>query len=220
MADRIDIDGKDYALILSARRNPVYIKDPDENYKLLGNMENTPYGDMRVYYTGIDPRLRALTSVRYQFFDQWRGHVSQDQVLAAQQVWSADAVGLSTGIQAADVKLGPESSDNSSGARGLWLQQSVDLCSLELKPNTAYEVIADTCSVGAVWRLVVLDTVTGRLSNQLSSAERETTKGFQGLFRTFATGRVRITARESKEGPRAPLCITRVTIREVGELTF
>lgn len=76
MADNIDIDGKDYALIIAARKNPVYIKDLDENYRLLGTMDNTSYGDVRVYYTGAVARYRELAPRRYQFFGKWRGYVN------------------------------------------------------------------------------------------------------------------------------------------------
>lgn len=217
MADNVDIDGKDYALILSTRKNPVYIRDPDENYRLIGKMENTPYGDMRVYYTGTDPRYRSLAPVSYQFFERWRGHVRDDQIAAARPVWSADANELSAGMQSSDLVLKPNGLDN--GSRGsIWLQHSLDLCSVELKPNTAYEVIADAASLGAVWRLVIIDAETGQLAKQMVIAERQDSQRIQGLFRTFDTSRVRIGARAGTERPGGPLCITRVTIREVGEL--
>ena len=219
MADNIDIDGKDYALILSARKNPVYIKDPDENYTLLGKMENTPYGDMRVYYTGTDPRYRSLSPVSYQFFDRWRGHVRDAQIVAAHPVWSADANELSARAQSSDLILKPGVLDNGSGG-SIWLQHSLDLCSVELKPNTAYEVIADAGSTGAGWRLVIIDAETGQFAKQIVIAERGESKQIEGLFRTFGTSRVKIAARARTEGPGAPLCITRVTIREVGELTL
>jgi len=54
-------------------------------------MENTPYGDLRVYYTGTDPRYRYLQPRRYQFFEKWQGHVSDEQLASAREVWSADA---------------------------------------------------------------------------------------------------------------------------------
>lgn len=219
MADNVDIDGKDYALILSTRKNPVYIKDPDENYTLLGKMENTPYGDMRVYYTGTDPRYRSLAPVSYQFFERWRGHLRDDQIAAARPVWSANAKELSAGARSADAVLKPDGLDMES--RGsVWLQHSVDLCSVELKPNTAYEVIVDGASSGAGWHLVIVDAATDQLAKQIVIAERQGSQRIEGLFRTFDTSRVRIAARAGTERPGAPLCITRVTINEVGELTL
>ena len=75
MADRIDIDGNDYALIMPGDQHPVWLKDAEANYHLLGELLNTPYGDFRVYYTGTDARYRALAPKRYQFFGKRRGHV-------------------------------------------------------------------------------------------------------------------------------------------------
>lgn len=210
MADNVDIDGRDYALILSTRRNPVYIKDPDENYALLGKMEGTPYGDMRVYYTGTDPQYRTLAPVNYQFFEKWRGHVRNDPIAIAPTVWSAGAGELTA--QSTGLTVEP------SGC--VSLQQSADLCSVELKPNTAYRLIVDVESPGSRWQLVAVDAPAGRLTKQISILEREGSQQTEGMFRTFETGRVRIAARAAGEGPRAPLCITRVTIREVGELTL
>ncbi|HKQ05563.1 MAG TPA: glycosyltransferase family 39 protein [Blastocatellia bacterium] len=76
MADLIDIDGKDYALILPADQHPVWLKDADENYHLLGEIQNTPYGDFRIYYTGTEARYRELAPKRYRFFGKRRGHVN------------------------------------------------------------------------------------------------------------------------------------------------
>lgn len=219
MADNLDIDGKDYALILSTRKNPGYIKDPDENYTLLGKMENTPYGDLRVYYTGTDPRYRALAPVSYQFFERWRGHVSEDQIAAARPVWSADANELSAGVQSSYLIPKPGGLDMGS-LPGIWLQHSLDLCSVELKPNTAYEVIVDGGSTGAGWRLVIVDGATARLAEPIVIAEGQPSQRIEGLFRTLDTARVRIAARAGPNSPGAPLCITRITIREVGELTL
>jgi hypothetical protein len=219
MTDKVDIDGKEYALVLSTRKNPIYIKDPDENYTLLGKMANTPYGDMRVYYTGTDPRYRSLAPVSYQFFDRWRGHLRDDQIAAARSVWSANANELRAGARSADAVLKPDGLDSGSPGSVL-LQASVDLCLVELKPNTAYEVIVDGASSGAGWHLVVVDAATGHLARQIVIAERQGSQRIEGLFRTFDTSRVRIAARAGTERPDAPLCITRVTINEVGELTL
>src|SRR5581483_7118750 len=75
MADRIDIDGNDYALIMPGDQHPIWLKDADANYHLLGELLNTPYGDFRIYYTGTDAGYRALAPKRYQFFGKRRGYV-------------------------------------------------------------------------------------------------------------------------------------------------
>jgi hypothetical protein len=219
MADNLDIDGKDYALILSTKKNPVYIKDPDENYALLGKMENTPYGDMRVYYTGTDPRFRTLAPVSYQFFYGQRGHVSADQIAAARPVWSANAYELSAGAGSSDFVLMPHGTDDGSGP-SISIQNAVDLGSIELKPNTAYEFIGDVAPLGGDWRLVVIDVATGQLAKPIVIAEERSSQRVEGLFRTFDAGRVRIAARPGPEGPRGSLGITRITIREVADLSL
>lgn len=70
MREDIDIQGKDYALI--TRPNSM----PDVDYHLLGEMRNTPYGNLLIYYTGSDRRYLDLTPKRYQFFGELGGHDS------------------------------------------------------------------------------------------------------------------------------------------------
>jgi 4-amino-4-deoxy-L-arabinose transferase-like glycosyltransferase len=80
-----DIDGKDYALVTRLNALPEKRKLPDSNedqaeaYHLLGEMRDTPYGNLMIYYTGTDPRYLALAPKRYQFHGDLRGHVSVDQ---------------------------------------------------------------------------------------------------------------------------------------------
>jgi 4-amino-4-deoxy-L-arabinose transferase-like glycosyltransferase len=80
MKEDLDIDGKDYALVtrpnFSLERAP---KREDSlarlgDYHLLGEMRETPYGSLLIYYTGKDPRYLGLAPKRYQFFGEWRGH--------------------------------------------------------------------------------------------------------------------------------------------------
>lgn len=73
-----DIVNKDYALIVPSRKADVWLGGPASNYHQLGSMENTPYGDIEIYYMGTDPRYRELAPKRYRFFGVRRGFVSQD----------------------------------------------------------------------------------------------------------------------------------------------
>ncbi|HXU39997.1 MAG TPA: glycosyltransferase family 39 protein [Blastocatellia bacterium] len=79
MKEDLDIDGKDYALVT----RPNFSLDRDakregedslRDYHLIGEMRETPYGSLLIYYTGKDPRYLALEPTRYQFFGDWRGH--------------------------------------------------------------------------------------------------------------------------------------------------
>lgn len=80
MKEDLDIDGKDYALV--TRPNFSLDRDtkqgPDEGglreYRLLGEMRETPYGSLLIYYTGNDPSYLALEPKRYRFFGELRGH--------------------------------------------------------------------------------------------------------------------------------------------------
>ncbi|MEK6325165.1 MAG: glycosyltransferase family 39 protein [Acidobacteriota bacterium] len=74
MKDDVDIDGKDYALVKRAKRGFDALQTADEKYHLLGQMSNTPYGNIVVYYTGTDARYLSLEPKRYYFFGKFRGY--------------------------------------------------------------------------------------------------------------------------------------------------
>lgn len=77
----LDIDGKEYALVtrpnFSLDRSAKG-EDADqprlEDYHLLGEMRETAYGTLMIYYTGSDPRYRNLPARRYQFYGENRGY--------------------------------------------------------------------------------------------------------------------------------------------------
>ncbi|MFY9555191.1 MAG: glycosyltransferase family 39 protein [Blastocatellia bacterium] len=77
MSDYIDIDGKDYALVRRAKRGFKALEGTEEKYHLLGQMGNTPYGNIVVYYTGTDARYLSLEPKRYQFFGELRGYTME-----------------------------------------------------------------------------------------------------------------------------------------------
>ncbi|MEK6287967.1 MAG: hypothetical protein AABO57_19790, partial [Acidobacteriota bacterium] len=74
MTDDVDIDGKDYALVKRAKRGFDAAERTDEKYHLLGQMSNTPYGNILVYYTGTDARYLSLEPKRYHFSGELRGY--------------------------------------------------------------------------------------------------------------------------------------------------
>ncbi|MEK6323478.1 MAG: glycosyltransferase family 39 protein [Acidobacteriota bacterium] len=69
-----DIGGKDYALITRPNALPERVDNAGARYHLIGEMSNTPYGNLLIYYTGTDPRYLALKPKRYEFFGQSRGY--------------------------------------------------------------------------------------------------------------------------------------------------
>jgi len=77
----LDIDGKEYALVTRPNFSlDRAAKDEDaeqprlEGYHLLGEMRETAYGTLMIYYTGSDPRYQNLPTKRYQFYGETRGH--------------------------------------------------------------------------------------------------------------------------------------------------
>jgi len=77
MEDVIDIDGKDYALIKRNKRGGDAPETSEEGYHLLGEMSNTQYGNIVVYYTGRDSRFLTLEPKRYRFFGELRGFTTE-----------------------------------------------------------------------------------------------------------------------------------------------
>jgi hypothetical protein len=73
-----DIVNKDYALLVPSRKAEAWLGGSAGNYHMLGSMDDTPYGDIEIYYMGTDPRYRALAPKHYRFFGVRRGFVSQD----------------------------------------------------------------------------------------------------------------------------------------------
>jgi hypothetical protein len=81
MKEALDLDGHEYALItrpnLAARtvERASALEMADEKYRLLGEMRDTPYGTLLIYYTGRDPHILALAPKRFQFNGLQRGRM-------------------------------------------------------------------------------------------------------------------------------------------------
>jgi len=73
-----DIDGKDYALVTRLNALPERVGNAAGDYHLLGEMWNTPYGNLLIYYTGTDPHYLAIKPKRYEFFGELGGYTSQE----------------------------------------------------------------------------------------------------------------------------------------------
>jgi 4-amino-4-deoxy-L-arabinose transferase-like glycosyltransferase len=72
-----DINGKDYALVTRPNAMPERAGS-DGDYHLLGEMWNTPYGNLLIYYTGSDPRYLAIKPKRYEFFGELGGYTIRE----------------------------------------------------------------------------------------------------------------------------------------------
>ena len=73
-----DIDGKDYALVTRLNALPERAGNAAGDYHLLGEMWNTPYGNLLIYYTGTDPHYLAIKPKRYEFFGELGGYTSRE----------------------------------------------------------------------------------------------------------------------------------------------
>ena len=74
---RFEEDPQAYALIManaSQRARSRWTKEFDEKYHLLGELKDTAYGDIKVYYTGKDERFLQIAPKQIQFFGNRRGH--------------------------------------------------------------------------------------------------------------------------------------------------
>lgn len=210
MMDLVDIEGKDYAL-LTRHKNPEHWENQLSNIRyLLGELRDTPYGNFAVYYTGVDPRYLAIRAKSFQMFGRWRGHVSDQQIAEAREVWKADANELSK-------CAGQAEPTNVSGGFAIRSQSFVDLCALELAPNTAYQLSLDESS-NSEWEAVIINQDTGSWVKQIEIGSSTSRQHIEELFRTFGSGRVRIAIRPSKPPANDPVQVYGMAVREVGPL--
>ena len=92
----------------------------------------------------------------------------------------------------------------------------IDLCSVELKPNTVYQLISGA-PIEAGWRLVIVTEEMGESASQMMMTDQQGIQRIDGVFRTFDAGRVKIAAGAAKRAA-SPLSVARLTIREVASL--
>jgi 4-amino-4-deoxy-L-arabinose transferase-like glycosyltransferase len=209
MLDLVDIDGKDYAL-LTRHKNPEHWENEiTKTRHLLGELRNTPYGNLAVNYTGVDPKYLALQPKTYELFGRWRGHVSDEQISAAREVWKADARQLSKAA-------GQEELGGPSEGVAISRQSLVNLSSLKLKPNTAYQLILEATS-NTQWEAVIVDEETGSWLRQIEIGSHK--QHIEELFRTLSSERVSIAIRSQEPQSTEPIHLFGMTIREVRRLS-
>lgn len=81
MMSSLDIDGNEYAVMMPSafHKNRISItREFDAKYHLLAELTGTPYGTIRVYYTGRNPAHLALTPKTFQFFGRGRVYLSDE----------------------------------------------------------------------------------------------------------------------------------------------
>ena len=94
----------------------------------------------------------------------------------------------------------------------------IELASVDLTPDTIFEVSVEVASTLGAWDVVVLDARTGDRIVRLKVAEDAGLQHIAELFRTHGVDRVRIVASSRARSSREPLSISRISIREVAPL--
>ncbi len=213
MADAVDIDGKDFALLVRPKSPDFWARDLVRDPALLGELSDTPYGNFLVYYTGTDPRFRPVEPRRYYFFRPWSGYVTDEQISHAHEVLSSTAEDLSRSAKASNPSLTGEgiAINPELGSSGDYA--FTELCSFDLKPSTAYQLVVDSKSSGK-WESVVMEA-TGLWIKQIEIGGGTRVSD---LFRTFAAKRIRIVVRALTHDPADLLYVSRITVREIREL--
>jgi 4-amino-4-deoxy-L-arabinose transferase-like glycosyltransferase len=209
MLDLVDIEGKDYVL-LTRHKNPEHWENEiSKTRHLLGELRNTPYGNLAVNYTGVDPKYLALQPKSYELFGRWRGHVSDEQITQAREVWKLDSGELSKAA-------GQEEASTAGEGVAIKSQSPLNLSSLQLEPNTAYQVILDVTS-NTKWEVVIVDEETGTWLKEIEIGSSHK-QHVEELFRTLRSGRVRIALRSREPLSNDPIHWSGMAIRKVAGL--
>jgi hypothetical protein len=217
MMENLDIDGKDYAVLMPAAYHKNRLPETmalDAKYHLLAELKDTAYGAIRVYYTGSNQDYLALAPKTYYFFDQHRGHVSQSQVEKARSVWSvepgdADNQPIESGllIDSGGISIQPAQ----EGRRA----KSVDLWPVDLKPDAIYQLSLDAIASAGKWELAVIDQQTGAIVHRERFGDQVDLQRVEGLFKTSASGRVKLVVQPLARNMSEPLRISRISISEI-----
>ena len=113
--------------------------------------------------------------------------MSEEQIAISREVWKADSRELN------NLAGRPDSESYVVQNRSL-----VDLCSLELAPNTAYQLQL-AASSPSEWEAVIIDAQTGVWLMQTDIGTSKQPQQTAGLFRTLEANRVRIAVRPSSK---------------------
>jgi hypothetical protein len=223
MQDNVDIDGKEYAMIVDPRIASQWLEAIASNHShLLGELNNTPYGDLQVYYTGTDPRWLALAPLRYLFFGKRRGFASEAAVYQARDVWSADAIELAQCASLPAPVIESEGLLVGEPGQSSRADLFIQLCSIDLEPDAVYQVVLDAKAKPDQWSLLVLEEKTGvRLCTQALGEKKKRTdelappRVFDGVFRTGRNNRAVIGLLPKAQADADPFHVSRLSIRRI-----
>jgi 4-amino-4-deoxy-L-arabinose transferase-like glycosyltransferase len=218
MKDAVDIDGRDYALITRRGASRAHwVEKPEEKYHQLGTLKDSPYGDLFVYYTGVNQAYLSVTPRTYYFFGERRGHFSDEQLTAAKEVWSANAGELTSLVKTSDSTMtgdGLEIKPTAPGKRGAEL---VELSKIAVKPDTIYRLNLDLTSA-APWELIVYNETTGTWMIQQPIPERAGQQQIVRFIKSLGTEGIKLLLRPLDPRQRGSIRVARVSLHEVAPL--
>ncbi len=197
MKEALDLDGNEYALIMRPKGADHWAKELPEGHTLIGELRNTAYGNFVVYYTGNNPAYRALAPKRYKFFGRQRGHISEEQIAQAPEIWSSTSQNLA-----------PISLPATDGLIELGNNFEFDV-----KPNFIYQ-LTFKLKISGKWSAIVLDADTNHWLAQIALDEEDKLE-IEGYFRSLNTSRVKIAFLKTENQVGDSFNLSQVRAKEI-----
>jgi len=190
--ESLQLEGKEYALILKPKFEGRVAKLTGagfEKFHLLAELDRTAYGNFAVYYTGNDPRFLQLLPKRFYFFGRQSGYVSEDRLANSREVWSTDGSRLHSTSVAMNEPRSDQTDDSGAEESNRKVKWS-ELTTVDLDPNSTYEIIADV----AYSRRLEMAVANGSASYEIQAVSNPEarTQRLSGLFKTSTDGKIRI----------------------------
>jgi 4-amino-4-deoxy-L-arabinose transferase-like glycosyltransferase len=199
MKAALDLDGNEYALIMRPKGADHWAKDLPQGHTLIGELRNTAYGNFVVYYTGNHPAYRGLVPKRYKFFGRQRGHVSEEQIKSAREIWTSGKPDRSPLL--------------SLPARNDGLIELGKDYEFEVKPGFIYHLTFDLKFSGK-WDALVLDANTNHWMAQIP-IDMEEESQVEGFFRSLDASRVKIAFLKSGNNATDSLNLSQIRVKEI-----
>lgn len=169
----------------------------DAAYPLLGEVKNTPYGRIRVYYAGTRPELVSRTPVSYYLLGGQQSLITGEQVANSREVWATDLFPAASGRHSNDPN---------------------ELLA-ELEPYTIYALKVELKSVDVSAKAQPVVTVSDRATQQELGRivlNKEKSNPAVNVFKTSGNGLIDIRVQQSKsEGPGGESALRRIVISEI-----
>jgi len=207
MREAIDLEGNEYAILVPSPYGGsriAWTREFDARYPLIGELRDTAYRTIRIYYTGSRGEYRSTPTRTYHFFENRRGYVGPEQLSRAREVWSSVAEGSPNG---GSIDQDPLSSAHEGRAT------TFDVLPVQLMPNKAYELKAAVVESKSGSSMLVIDDATGATLAEAQLASSE----LQEVALVFKSrgSRIRIATRQRTADQDLGLRAQRVSVREI-----